>query len=187
MPELPAARRVRLAEAWGIKEDVARLLVDVPGLADYAERAVAALKSGAPKDVANWVRQEVLGYVNEHGLAPSVLTPEMLAELVGLVSAGTISRGQAKDVLAESMAEDKWPRDIVEERGLAQVSDAGELAAVVDRVLAANADAVDEYRASADDKARKKKRGFLMGQLMSELQGKGNAQILNQLLDDRLS
>jgi aspartyl-tRNA(Asn)/glutamyl-tRNA(Gln) amidotransferase subunit B len=187
MPELPAARRARLVDEWGIKDEDARVLVDVPGLADYAERAVAALKSGTPKDVANWVRQEVLAHVNENGLSPAVLTPEMLAELVGLVSDGAISRGQAKDVLAESMTENKWPRDIVEERGLAQVSDAGELAAVVDRVLAANADAVDEYRASADDKARKKKRGFLMGQLMSELQGKGNAQVLNQLLDDRLS
>jgi len=187
MPELPAARRARLVDAWGIKDDDARVLVDVPGLAEYAERAVSALKAGAPKDVANWVRQEVLAYVNENGLSPAVLTPEMLAELVGLVSDGAISRGQAKDVLAESMAENKWPGDIVEARGLAQVSDAGELGTVVDRVLAANAAAVDEYRASDDDKARKKKRGFLMGQLMSELEGKGNAQVLNQLLDDRLS
>ena len=65
----------------------------------------------------------------------------MLAELVGLVADGTISRNQAKDVLDESLREDKWPRDIVEARGLAQVSDEGALAAVVDEVLAANADA----------------------------------------------
>ena len=61
MPELPAARRTRLIESWGIKDDDARVLVDVPGLADYAERAVAALTSGTAKDVANWVRQDVLG------------------------------------------------------------------------------------------------------------------------------
>jgi aspartyl-tRNA(Asn)/glutamyl-tRNA(Gln) amidotransferase subunit B len=187
MPELPAARRDRLMEAWGIRDEDARVLVDVPALADYAERAVAALKAGAPKDVANWVRQEVLAHVNENGLSPSILTPEMLAELVDLLAEGAISRGQAKDVLAESMAQDKWPREIVEERGLAQVSDAGELGAAVDRVLAANPDAVSEYRASEDDKARKKKRGFLMGQLMSELKGQANAQVLSQLLDDRLS
>jgi aspartyl-tRNA(Asn)/glutamyl-tRNA(Gln) amidotransferase subunit B len=66
------------------------------------------------------------------------------------------------------------------------VSDAGELSAVVDRVLEANASTVDEYRASDDDKARQKKRSFLMGQLMRELKGQGNAQVLNQLLDDRL-
>ena len=186
MPELPAARRARLVDAWGIKEDDARVLVDVPGLADYAERAVAALKSGTPKDVANWVRQEVLAYVNENGLSPAVLAPEMLAELVGLATDGAISRNQAKDVLAESMAEDRWPADIVEARGLAQVSDAGELGAVVDAVLSANASTIEEYRASEDDKARQKKRQFLMGQVMREMQGKANTQVLNQLLDDRL-
>ena len=187
MPELPAARRVRLIADWGIKEDDARVLVDVPGLADYAERAVAALQSGTPRDVTNWVRQEVLAYINDRGLSPAVLAPEMLAELVGLANDGTISRAQAKDVLAESMAEDKWPRDIVQERGLAQVSDAGELGAVVDSVLAANESTVAEYRAAEDDKTRKNKRNALMGLVMKELKGQGNAQVVNQLLDDRLS
>jgi aspartyl-tRNA(Asn)/glutamyl-tRNA(Gln) amidotransferase subunit B len=186
MPELPAARRARLVGEWGIKEDDARVIVDSPGLADYAERAVAALGAGTPKDVANWVRQEVLGYLNEADLSPAVLSPEMLAEVVGLVAAGTISRNQGKDVLDESLREQKWPRDIVEARGLAQVSDEGELAAAVDGVLAANASVVDEYRAGDDD-AKKKKRGFLMGQLMRELKGKGNPQVLNRLLDERLA
>jgi aspartyl-tRNA(Asn)/glutamyl-tRNA(Gln) amidotransferase subunit B len=187
MPELPAARRSRLIDSWGIKDDDARVLVDVPGLADYAERAVAALSSGTAKDVANWVRQDVLAFVNDRGLSPAVLAPEMLADLVALVADGTISRSQAKDVLAESLAEDKWPRDIVEARGLAQVSDLDELTAAVDAVLAANEATVAEYRAAEDDKARKKKRGFLMGEVMRGLEGKGNAQILSQLLDARLS
>src|SRR5262249_20647131 len=138
MPELPAARRARYIEQWGIGAEDARVLVDVPGLAEYAERAVAALDGGAPKDVVNWVRQEVLAYVNETGLSPAVLSPEMLAELVGLVTTGAISRQQAKDVLAESLREEKWPRTIVEERGLQQVSDESAIAEVVDRVLAAN-------------------------------------------------
>ena len=67
------------------------------------------------------------------------------------------------------------------------MSDAGELGAVVDRILAANADAVAEYRTAVDDKARDKKRNFLVGQLMRELKGKGNAKVLNELLDARLS
>jgi aspartyl-tRNA(Asn)/glutamyl-tRNA(Gln) amidotransferase subunit B len=186
MPELPAARRARLIADWGIKADDAYILVDVPGLADYAARAVAALDGGGtPKDVVNWVRQDVLAYLNETGLAPAILAPEMLAELVGLVASGTISRNQGKDVLAESLREEKWPRDIVEAKGLAQVSNEGELAAVVDRVLADNASVVAEYRAG-DDGARKKKRGFLMGKLQAELEGQGNAQVLSKLLDDRL-
>ncbi len=188
MPELPAAQRARFVEQWGITAEDARVLVDVPGLADYAERAVAALPAdgGSPKDVVNWVRQEVLAYVNESGLSPAVLSPEMLAELVGLVGAGTISRAQAKDVLSESLREEKWPRTIVEERGLSQVSDEGAIAEVVERVLAANPGVADEYR-SGDDGARKKKRGFLMGQIMRELKGQGNAQVINRVLDERLS
>ncbi|MGO9875883.1 MAG: Asp-tRNA(Asn)/Glu-tRNA(Gln) amidotransferase subunit GatB [Acidimicrobiia bacterium] len=187
MPELPAARRARLIESWDIKDDDARVLVDVAGLADYAERAVAALTAGTAKDVANWVRQDVLGFLNDRGLSPAVLAPEMLAELVGLVSDATISRGQAKDVLAESMAEEKWPRDIVQSRGLAQVTDLAQLTAAVDAVLAANAATVEEYRAAPDDKVRKKKRGFLMGEVMRGLEGKGDAQVLSGLLDARLA
>ena len=188
MPELPAAQRARYVEQWGISAEDARVLVDVPGLADYAERAVAALTGGggSAKDVVNWVRQEVLAYVNESGLSPAVLSPEMLAELVGLVAAGTISRQQAKDVLAESLREEKWPRTIVEERGLSQVSDESAIAEVVDRVLAANPGVADEYRAG-DEGAQKKKRGFLMGQVMRELKGQGNAQVINRVLDQRLA
>ncbi len=188
MPELPGAQRTRYIEQWGIGAEDARILVDVPGLADYAERAVAALSagSGTAKDVVNWVRQEVLAYVNESGLSPAVLAPEMLAELVGLVSAGSISRQQARDVLDESLREEKWPRTIVEERGLSQVSDEGAIAAVVDGVLAANPGVADEFRAG-DEGAQKKKRGFLMGQIMRELKGQGNAQVINRILDERLA
>jgi len=124
--------------------------------------------------------------LNDSGATPAELTPEMLAELVGLVKAGTISRNQAKDVLDESLREQKWPRDIVEARGLAQVTDVDELAQVVDDVIAANAALVEEYRTAADDKARKKKHGALMGELMKASKGKGNPQALNKLLDDRL-
>jgi aspartyl-tRNA(Asn)/glutamyl-tRNA(Gln) amidotransferase subunit B len=192
MPELPGAQRARYVDEWGISAEDARVLVDVPGLAPYAERAVLALSGdgdgggGSAKDVVNWVRQEVLAYVNESGLSPAVLSPEMLAELVGLVGAGTISRAQAKDVLAESLRDEKWPRTIVEERGLSQVSDESAIAEVVDRVLAANPGVAEEFRAG-DEGAQKKKRGFLMGQIMRELKGQGNAQVINRVLDERLA
>ena len=146
--------------------------------------ALPAGTTGTPKDVVNWVCQEVLAYLNESGLSPAILSPEMLAELVTLVAAGTISRQQAKDVLAESLREEKWPRTIVEERGLQQMSDEGAIAEVIDRVLAENPGVIDEYRAG-DPGVRKKKRGFLMGPIMRELKG-GNAQIINRILDDRL-
>jgi aspartyl-tRNA(Asn)/glutamyl-tRNA(Gln) amidotransferase subunit B len=188
VPELPAARRARLAADWGVSDADARVLVDVDGLADFAAAAVATLAGGTARDVANWCTGDVMAYLNETGLSVEVLplAPDGLAELVGLVAAGTISRNQAKDVLAECLRTPKRPAQVVQERGLEQVSDAGALAAVVDQVLAANADAVAEYR-SGDDKARKKKRGFLMGECMKALQGQGNPQLLNALLDERLA
>ena len=188
LPELPAAKRARFVAGWGLAEHDARVLVDVPGLAVYAEAAVVALSDGTPKDVANWCIGEVLAYLNESGLSTEVipLAPDGLAELVGLVADGTLSRGLAKDVLDEALREPKRPKQIVEERGLAQVSDEGELAAVVDAVIAANAETVDSYR-SGDDKARKKKRGFLMGEAMKATKGQGNPRLLNRLLDERLN
>jgi aspartyl-tRNA(Asn)/glutamyl-tRNA(Gln) amidotransferase subunit B len=187
MPELPAARRARLQADWGISDTEARTLVGTEGLADYVEAAAVALDGGTPHDLVKWANGDLLGHLNESGLAPAVLplAPDGLAELVGLVAAGTISRKQAKDVLDECLAEPKRPKDVVAERGLAQVSDVGAIEAVVDDVLGANADAVEEYRAG-DDKARKKKRGFLMGQVMNALQGSGNPQVVNQLLDQKL-
>jgi aspartyl-tRNA(Asn)/glutamyl-tRNA(Gln) amidotransferase subunit B len=186
MPELPAAKRARLIGEWGISEHDAGVLLGTPGLVEYAEKAVLALDGGgAPKDVVNWTTNDVLAYVNDTGLSPSVLAPEMLAELVGLVAGGTISRNQAQDVLDESLREEKWPRTIVEERGLAQVSDTGALAAAVDDVLARHAADVDEYR-NGDDKVRKKKAGFLMGQVRRALP-EGNPQLVKQILDERLS
>ena len=94
----------------------------------------------------NWCTGDVLGYLNETGLSPAVLplAPDGLAELVGLVADGTLSRNQAKDVLAECLREPKRPKQVVAERGLAQVSDEGALGAVVDEVFAANADVVAE-------------------------------------------
>jgi len=184
--ELPAARRARFVTEWGVSEIDARTLAEAPGLADYADAAVTA---GAPgKDVTNWLCGEVLGYLNESGLAPGVLPfpPDALAELVALVNDGTLSRSLAKDVLADGLRNGSRPRVVVEARGLAQVNDAGALTAVVDEIFAANADAVAEYR-DGDDKARKKKRGFLMGELMKATKGSANPQILNQLLDERLA
>lgn len=186
MPELPGARRTRLMAEWGISEHDAGVLLGTEGLADYAEKAVLALgpAGGTPKDVVNWTTNDVLSYVNETGLSPAILAPEMLAELVGLVADGTLSRNQARDVLGESLREEKWPKSIVEEKGLAQVSDEGALAAVVDEVLAQFAADVEAYR-NGDDKAKKKKGGFLMGQVRRALP-EGNPQLVAKILDDRL-
>ena len=188
LPELPAARRARLVAEWGVPEITVRTIAEVPGLADYAEQAIAVLSAGTAKDVANWCMGEVLAYLNETGLSPEVLplAPDGLSELVDLVAGGTLSRNQAKDVLDECLREPKRPKQVVEERGLAQVSDENELAAVVDRVFTEHAADVEEYRAG-DDKMRKKKRGFLIGQAMQATGGAANGKVIGELVDDRLS
>jgi aspartyl-tRNA(Asn)/glutamyl-tRNA(Gln) amidotransferase subunit B len=187
LPELPAARRARLVAEWGIGDGDARILVATPGLPEYAEAAVLALYSGTPKDVVNWCVGDVLGHLNDSGLSPEVLplAPDGLAELVGLVVDGTLSRNQAKDVLDECLRQPKRPKQVVVERGLEQVSDEGRLGAVIDDIIAAHPGDADEYR-NGDDKVRKKKRGFFMGEAMKETKGQGNPQLLNRLLDERL-
>ena len=187
LPELPAARRARLANEWGISDGDARILVATPGLAGYAEAAVPALTGGSAKDVVNWCVGDVLAHLNESGLSPEVLplAPDGLAELVDLVAAGTLSRNQAKDVLDECLREPKRPKQVVEERGLVQVSDEAELGTVIDAIIAANPGDVEEYRAG-DEKVRKKKRGFFMGEARKATQGQGNPQLLSRLLDEKL-
>jgi aspartyl-tRNA(Asn)/glutamyl-tRNA(Gln) amidotransferase subunit B len=194
MPELPSARRRRFVEEWGISDHDAGVLL-ASGLADYAGAAVAA---GAPaREVANWVVGDLLAHLHGgHPRAPGAtdtatgpaelsLTPEGLAELVGLVADGTLSRPLAKEVLAAALAGEGSPRAVAAARGLAQVSDEAELAAVVDELLAGHADEVERFR-GGDDKERKKLRGFFMGKVMAATRGQGNPQMLNRLLDERL-
>jgi aspartyl-tRNA(Asn)/glutamyl-tRNA(Gln) amidotransferase subunit B len=188
MPELPAARKSRLQEAWGITEVDADVLVGSAGLADYAEAVVAA---GAPaRDASNWVTGDLLAHLKETGASPDALalSPGGLAELVKLVGDGTLSRPLAKEVLAAALSGECGgsPAAIVTERGLAQVSDEGALRAAVRSVLEAHSAEVERYQ-SGEDKDRKKLRGFFMGKVMSEMKGRGNPQVLNRLLDEALA
>jgi len=185
MPELPAARRARLAAAWGVSERDAAVVVGTAGLADYAEEAVAA--GGAGRDVANWLVGDVMAFLNETGSAPDALAlrPDGLAELVALVAEGTLSRPMAKEVLSACLAGAGAPRAVASTRGLAQVSDEGELAGVVDAVVAAHPAEVERYR-NGDDRDAKKMAGFLMGQVMAATRGRGNPGLLRRLLDQRL-
>jgi aspartyl-tRNA(Asn)/glutamyl-tRNA(Gln) amidotransferase subunit B len=187
MPELPAARKARLVEAWGLSDVDAGVLVGTPGLADYAEGAAGA---GAPgRDVTNWVTGDLLAHLKESGSSPGdlALAPAGLAELVKLVADGTLSRPLAKEVLGAALAGAGGgsPAAIVAERGLAQVSDEESLVAAVAAVLAAHPSEVERYR-SGEDKERKKLRGFFMGKVMAEMKGRGNPQVLNRLLDGAL-
>jgi aspartyl-tRNA(Asn)/glutamyl-tRNA(Gln) amidotransferase subunit B len=170
----------------GASEADARTLVEA-GLAAHATAATALAKHADGKAIVNWEIGDVLGYLNETNLSVEVLplTPDALAELADLVADGTLSRNQAKDVLDECLREPKRPKQVVEERGLTQVSDEGELAQVIDDIITNNPEIVAEYK-SGDDKAKKKKQGFLMGEAMKATKGQGNPQLLTRLLQERL-
>jgi aspartyl-tRNA(Asn)/glutamyl-tRNA(Gln) amidotransferase subunit B len=180
LPELPAARRARLATEWGVSEHDAAVLVGTPGLADFASAAVTA---GAPaRDVVVWCTGEILRFINEGGTIAA--SGAALAELIALVRDGTISTLQAKTIVDEILA-GRPAREVVAERGLAQVSDESALAPAIDKILAGHPDEVARWR-GGDDKERKKLKGFFMGLVMKELKGQGNPQVLTRLLEERL-
>ncbi|HEY8339872.1 MAG TPA: Asp-tRNA(Asn)/Glu-tRNA(Gln) amidotransferase subunit GatB, partial [Egibacteraceae bacterium] len=180
LPELPAAARARLADAHGLPREVAALVVS-SGLTGVLDAAIDA--GAAPAEAAKWLTNEVLGWCTAHDVEPSAvpLRGAELAELLALVGDGTLSTKLARQVLEEVLDSDKTPRQVVAERGLEQISDSDELAALVDTVIAENADAAQRVR-DGNTKAI----GALVGAVMRATGGKANPQLVNQLLSERL-
>ena len=183
MPELPAARRRRLVEEFSLTPYDAAVLTSSRALGDYFQLAWIAADKAEPKQLANWLVNDLVGRLAERGedIADSMVTPDALAFLVDLVADGTISGAQGKEVLAEMVASGTAPADIVAERGLKQVSDRSELEQVVDDVVAANPDAVAKIQAGDA-----KPLGFLVGQVMRATKGQANPAVVNGLLRERL-
>ncbi len=182
LPELPEARRRRFVQTYGIERRVAEVLVANSGLDSLFE---AAVRAGAPaREAANWVTGEVLGRINEttgHTRNPG-LTGKQLADLLGMVASGKLSTRLARRALEVVMDTGKDPARVVDELGLAQVSDEGELATIVERVLGDNPDVVDRFRAGEE-----KLLSFFVGQVMKETRGKANPKVVNDLLRKKLA
>jgi aspartyl-tRNA(Asn)/glutamyl-tRNA(Gln) amidotransferase subunit B len=177
LPELPAERRARLAAATGLPAKEVGWLVRDPEVLAYFE-AVAAGRD--PKLVAGWVMGELQHDLREfgHTMATNPVGPERLGQLLDLVAAGTVSATAAKDVLAEMFGSEASPATIVERKGLAQISDSGELEAVVERVVAANPDLADKFRGG-----KRGVLGALVGQVMRETRGRANPKLVSDLLE----
>src|SRR5699024_6463713 len=143
-----------------IEPETAEVIVSVRDLRPYFRRAAEKLRKHAP-EVAHWVVNEVLREARGGDALKLRVTPDELAELVRLVKDGTISLRTAKDVFAEALESEASPAEIVEAKGLAQVSDEGELKAIITQLLEENPDKVDEYRAG-----KRGLSGFFVGQLM---------------------
>lgn len=137
------------------------------------------------KPLANLVINDVAAYANATGvsdMAETPLTPARAVELIKLLAEDAISSKQAKEVFAAVLDEDKDPAAVIEERGMKQVSDTGAIEAVVDGVLAAFPDKVEQYKGGKTGLL-----GFFVGQCMKEMKGQGNPKVINELLAKRLS
>lgn len=186
LPELPDARKARFVETYALSEYDADLLSADLATAAYFE--AAAKQGGDAKLAANWVMGELTARLNtdDIGIAQSPVSAGHLGELILRIKDGTISSKIAKQVFDACWAGEGSPDQIIESKGLKQMSDTGELEKIVDDIIANHPAQVEDYRGS-DEAKRKKKIGFFVGQAMKATQGKANPQQLNQLLQQKLN
>ena len=181
LPELPAVRRTRYQTEFGLSVYDATVLINEPAATAMFEGALAAGTGVPAKLLANWVAGEYMRLAKGEGAAADKAVPAELAALVKLVADGAISGTNAKEVFAEHFASGAAVAAIVESRGFRQISDAGALGAAIEQVLAANPDAVADYRAGKGAAV-----GFLVGQVMKATRGQANAAMVQSALRERL-
>lgn len=182
IPELPDARKARYVSEFSLSTYDAEILTAVKSVADYFEQTVA---NGADAKLsANWITGDLMGYLNSNGISieQAKVHPKQLTELITLIQKGTISNKIAKTVFKEMLETGKEPTKIVEEKGLVQISDEGQIREEVRKVVAANPQSIEDFR-NGKDRAL----GFLVGQVMKATKGKANPQLVNQMIREELS
>jgi aspartyl-tRNA(Asn)/glutamyl-tRNA(Gln) amidotransferase subunit B len=181
LPELPAARVKRFVADFGLPEYDAGVLTSSKAVADYFESCVALFPQ--PKTVSHWVMGELLHELNTSGtdVAASPVTPERLVSLLKLVEAGTVSLKVARDLFPEFYTSGKPAEQLVQEKGLTQVSDESALSGIIDEVLAKNPAQVAQFK-----EGKQQVVGFLVGQVMKASGGKANPAKVNELLKRKL-
>lgn len=181
LPELPAVRTKRFVSDYGLPEYDATILTASKGMADYFE--VCAKQFNQPKTVSNWVMGELMRELNNSGtdISASSVTPERLVSLLQMVDKGTISLKVAREIFPELYSSGKTAEQIVQEKGLTQVSDEGALAKIIEDVLGKNPGQVAQFR-----EGKQQVLGFLVGQVMKASGGKANPGKVNELLKKKL-
>ncbi len=182
LPELPAERQARLEQAFGLPAADAERLIDARPVAEYFEAAVAAGSPDQARGLANLVINDVLKDVPEtESIAELPLTPARLVALLRLADAGVITLSQARSLVPEIIRSGQEPRQLVEERGLAQISDPTALAPIVREVIAANPKIVDDYLGGKTSALK-----GLIGPVMRATRGKANAPVVEAVLREQL-
>lgn len=181
MPELPLAKFERFTKELNLAQYEAEILIEDLDLANYFD---AARKHTQNKNLINWILRDLMGYIKEQKitLAECKVTPARLAQIVDLVEQGVINGPTAKEVFVFVAQTDKEPIIIIEEKGLKQIGSADELEAIVKEVIAANPHQTAEYHSGKD-----KLFGFFVGQMMQKTKGKGNPQLINDLIKKHLN
>src|SRR3984885_11599486 len=181
LPELPAAKRARFVESYGLREYDAEVLTASRAIAEYYEKA--ATRSGQPKTAANWVMGDLMGALKAAGkeIDESPVGPEQLGELVALIHKGEISGKLAKEIFPKMFASGEAAPAIIASEGLRQISDAGALEKIVDEVLANNAKQVEQFKSGKTTVL-----GFLVGQAMKASRGQANPGVVSDLLKRKL-
>ncbi len=181
LPELPEARRRRFVEQYGLPEYDAAVLTAERAMAEYVDAAMRAHPD--TKAVSNWLMGDFMRLLKANDLAIEQVKvrPEQIGEMLQLMERGTISGKIAKIVFEELFQTGKPPAQIVQEKGLTQISDESELAAAIDGVMAEQADVVAAIRAGKEASFK-----FLVGQVMKATRGRGNPEAVNRLLREKI-
>ncbi|MBE7720125.1 MAG: Asp-tRNA(Asn)/Glu-tRNA(Gln) amidotransferase subunit GatB [Lacrimispora celerecrescens] len=180
-PELRTEKMVRYQEKFKLSPYDADIITGSKHMADIFE-AVTAI-CGKPKEAANWLMVEAMRLLKETETEPENMTfsPENLAKLIDLVDNGTINRTVGKEVFEKVFAENVDPEQYVEEKGLKVVNDEGELRRVIEGIVSANPQSVEDYR-----NGKEKAFGFLVGQTMRSMKGKADPAAVNRILKNLL-
>jgi aspartyl-tRNA(Asn)/glutamyl-tRNA(Gln) amidotransferase subunit B len=182
LPELPAHKRRRYEEEFGLSPYDARVLTDDRTVAEYFETAVIA--GANAKLVANWISQDIAAYLNNNKLMITeiALQASDLAELVKLIETGTISGKIAKEILPELLTEGGSPKALVEKKGLIQISDSSAIEKLIEEIIASHPSELEKFRSGKTNL-----KGFFVGQVMKKSGGKADPKLTSQILDQKLS
>ena len=176
MPELPADKRRRFVEDYGLREYDAQVLTATRAISDYFEQAAAV--SGDPRGTANWVTGELMAMPD----AFDKITPQGTGTLVRKINEGEISGKMAKDIFAKMYETGQSPETIIEREGLRQISDTGALEKIINEIIAANPKQVEQYKSGKTTVL-----GYFVGQVMKASKGQANPASVNELLKAKLS
>jgi aspartyl-tRNA(Asn)/glutamyl-tRNA(Gln) amidotransferase subunit B len=180
MPELPAARRARFIESFGLREYDAQVLTSTRAMSDYFEKVAA---SGDPKSAANWVMGDLAGLLKAEGkeIDESPVSAENLGRLVALIAQGKISGKLAKEIFPKMFTTSEPPEAVMQNEGLSQISDEGELVKIIDEVIAANPKQLEQYRSGKTTVMN-----FFLGQVMKASRGQADPAAVTRFLKEKL-